>query len=297
MQDGSVDRSLLPPARQGLYDPANERDACGLGFIAHIKGQKTHAIVTQGSSILKNLTHRGATGADPLQGDGAGILIQLPDAFLRTRVRPAGPHAARGRPVRRGHGVPAEGTRLADGLRAGDRARGRERGPDPARLARRTHRQPRPLAAHEGGRAGDPAGVHRARVDRDGPGRARAQALHHPQEVGPRDPGAEAPPRQGILRAVDVVAHARLQGHAARAPGRRVLPRPEGREHGHRRSRWCTSASRPTRSRRGTSRTRSASSATTARSTRCAATSTGSARASRASPAVCWATTSTRSGR
>jgi len=72
-----------PPGRQGLYDPANERDACGLGFIAHIKGQKSHAIVTQALSILKNLTHRGATGADPLQGDGAGILIQLPDRFLR----------------------------------------------------------------------------------------------------------------------------------------------------------------------------------------------------------------------
>ncbi len=73
----------MPPARQGLYDPANEHDACGLGFIAHIKGQKSHAIVNQALSILVNLTHRGATGADPLQGDGAGILIQLPDAFLR----------------------------------------------------------------------------------------------------------------------------------------------------------------------------------------------------------------------
>jgi glutamate synthase (NADPH/NADH) large chain len=73
----------LPPLRQGLYDPANEHDACGLGFIAHIKGAKSHDIVTQGLQILKNLTHRGATGADPLQGDGAGILIQLPDALLR----------------------------------------------------------------------------------------------------------------------------------------------------------------------------------------------------------------------
>ena len=72
-----------PPLRQGLYDPANEHDACGLGFIAHIKGQKRHAIITQALSILKNLSHRGATGADPLQGDGAGILIQLPDRFLR----------------------------------------------------------------------------------------------------------------------------------------------------------------------------------------------------------------------
>ncbi|HUH92635.1 MAG TPA: glutamate synthase large subunit [Casimicrobiaceae bacterium] len=73
----------FPARKQGLYDPRNEHDACGLGFIAHIKGQKNHEIVSQALQILKHLTHRGATGADPLQGDGAGILVQLPDAFLR----------------------------------------------------------------------------------------------------------------------------------------------------------------------------------------------------------------------
>jgi len=72
----------LPP-KQGLYDPVNEHDACGVGFIAHIKGIKSHAIVRQGLQILDNLTHRGAVGADPLAGDGAGILIQIPDQFLR----------------------------------------------------------------------------------------------------------------------------------------------------------------------------------------------------------------------
>ena len=72
------------PARQGLYDPRNEHDACGVGFIVHIKGQKSHAIVRQGLDLLKNLTHRGAVGADPCAGDGAGILIQLPDTFLRS---------------------------------------------------------------------------------------------------------------------------------------------------------------------------------------------------------------------
>ena len=71
------------PERQGLYDPANEHDACGVGFIAHIKGQKCHAIIEQGLLILKNLDHRGAVGADPLMGDGAGILVQIPDEFLR----------------------------------------------------------------------------------------------------------------------------------------------------------------------------------------------------------------------
>ena len=83
MEHGPAGDQHLPPIRQGLYNPANEHDACGLGFIAHIKGGKSHAIVTQALSILRNLTHRGATGADPLQGDGAGIMIQLPDAFLR----------------------------------------------------------------------------------------------------------------------------------------------------------------------------------------------------------------------
>jgi len=72
----------LPP-RQGLYDPANEHDACGVGFVANVKGHKSHEIVRQGLSILENLTHRGAVGADPCAGDGAGILIQIPDAFLR----------------------------------------------------------------------------------------------------------------------------------------------------------------------------------------------------------------------
>ena len=71
------------PAKQGLYDPRNEHDACGVGFIAHIKGQKSHEIVCKGLEILRNITHRGAVGADPLAGDGAGILIQIPDTFLR----------------------------------------------------------------------------------------------------------------------------------------------------------------------------------------------------------------------
>ena len=71
------------PERQGLYDPRNEHDACGVGFVANIKGRKSHEIVRQGLQILVNLDHRGAVGADPLVGDGAGCLIQIPDALLR----------------------------------------------------------------------------------------------------------------------------------------------------------------------------------------------------------------------
>jgi glutamate synthase (NADPH) large chain len=73
--------SGLPPA-QGLYDPANEHDACGLGFVASIKGEKSHSIVEKGIEVLKNLEHRGACGCDPETGDGAGVLIQIPHEFF-----------------------------------------------------------------------------------------------------------------------------------------------------------------------------------------------------------------------
>jgi glutamate synthase (NADPH/NADH) large chain len=68
----------------GLYACSQEHDACGVGFIAHIKGRKSHEVVTQGLKILENLDHRGAVGADPLMADGAGILIQIPDALYRS---------------------------------------------------------------------------------------------------------------------------------------------------------------------------------------------------------------------
>ncbi len=74
------------PAAIGLYDPVNEHDSCGVGFVAHIKGKKSHRIIEQGLQILCNLDHRGAVGADPLMGDGAGILIQIPDQFFREEM-------------------------------------------------------------------------------------------------------------------------------------------------------------------------------------------------------------------
>jgi glutamate synthase (NADPH/NADH) large chain len=71
------------PSRHGLYEPTMEHDACGLGFVAHLRGEKSRSIVEQGLDILVRLSHRAATGADPETGDGAGILLQLPDAFFR----------------------------------------------------------------------------------------------------------------------------------------------------------------------------------------------------------------------
>ena len=72
-----------PPAAQGLYDPRYEHDACGVGFVCHLKSGPTHEIVAQGLQILLNLAHRGALACDAYTGDGAGIMIQLPDRFLR----------------------------------------------------------------------------------------------------------------------------------------------------------------------------------------------------------------------
>jgi len=76
-------RGMTYPQNQGLYDSRNEHDACGVGFIANIRGEKSNSVVQRGLQILLNLDHRGAVGADPLVGDGAGILIQIPDALLR----------------------------------------------------------------------------------------------------------------------------------------------------------------------------------------------------------------------
>jgi glutamate synthase domain-containing protein 1 len=75
---------------QGLYHPANEHDACGVGFVAHIKGKKSHTIVEQGLAVLKNLSHRGAVGWDPKLSDGAGLLIQIPDRFYREEMAKQG---------------------------------------------------------------------------------------------------------------------------------------------------------------------------------------------------------------
>ena len=86
-QVSSASKINTLPKKQGLYDPANEHDACGVGFVAHIKGEKSHNIVQQGLTILKRVTHRGAVGADPKAGDGAGLLMQIPDAFMRDIVK------------------------------------------------------------------------------------------------------------------------------------------------------------------------------------------------------------------
>ncbi|MEH2510676.1 glutamate synthase (NADPH/NADH) large chain [Nitrobacteraceae bacterium AZCC 1564] len=91
-----ADQALKPrehtwrPTAEGLYDPALEKDSCGVGFIANIKGKKSHQIISDAISILCNLEHRGAVGADPRAGDGAGILVQIPHAFFARKAKELG---------------------------------------------------------------------------------------------------------------------------------------------------------------------------------------------------------------
>jgi len=82
-------RSSLPQ-REGLYDPAYEHDACGVGFVVNIKGERSHEIIAKALQVLDNLTHRGACGCDPTSGDGAGILIQIPHEFLKCEALKCG---------------------------------------------------------------------------------------------------------------------------------------------------------------------------------------------------------------
>ena len=101
------------PAARGLYDPALDKDSCGVGFIADIKGRKSHQIVEDGLTILVNLEHRGAVGADPRAGDGAGILVQIPHKFFAREAKRARLRAAGARPLRRRPSLHAARRRLA----------------------------------------------------------------------------------------------------------------------------------------------------------------------------------------
>ena len=88
---GRSPRAACPTAQaEGLYDPANEHDACGVGFVVNIKGERSHDLLRSGLEILVNLSHRGACGCDPLTGDGCGVLTQMPDELLRAKTAEIG---------------------------------------------------------------------------------------------------------------------------------------------------------------------------------------------------------------
>ena len=159
-------RAWTPSDQRGLYRPSDEHDACGVGFVAHIKGARSHAIVRSALDLLINLEHRGACGSDPDTGDGAGILVQMPDRFLRkvAAVRIAA------RPART---APAwcfcphdDGARADAASAIVERIVGRRR-PARARLARGADRPGEGRQERRGGGAGLRAGLRRGRAPAD----------------------------------------------------------------------------------------------------------------------------------
>ena len=177
--------------RHGLYRPADEHDACGVGFVAHIKGRKAHSIVQQGLKILENLDHRGAVGADKLMGDGAGILIQIPDEYYRAEMAAQGIELPP--PGEYGVGMmflPKEhASRLAcvQELERAVKAEGQ------VLLGWRDvpvdcEMPMSPTVRAQG--ADPPPDLHRPRPRRDRARRARTQALRDPQDRVERDPSA-----------------------------------------------------------------------------------------------------------
>jgi hypothetical protein len=217
------------PGRVGLYDPRNEHDACGVGFIAQMKNVKSHQIVKDGLFMLENLTHRGAVGADPLMGDGAGVLVQIPDKFFRREMAAQGVELAAGRPVCRRPLVHAAGRakrllhveeliRESCSLRRVSRCSASATCRSTTRPCRRRPTSQRPNRCT--GRSSSAAGRGLVR------GGVRAAALYSAQ--GDLREHLRRARQQGcrLLRRVAVGAHHRLQGHVPRLPGRRLLQGP-----------------------------------------------------------------------
>ena len=258
------------PQAQGLYDPAKEHDSCGVGFVANMRNEKSHAIVEMGLQILLNLDHRGAVGADPKLGDGCGILLQIPHAFFKAEC------------AKLGIELPA----------AGDYAIGQfflPRDPDTRANARAIIDKSieeeglvvlgwrdLPVDSSDLGEAVKAVEPHHAQIFIGrGPNVADAdifeRRIYLARKTSSNEIYALGNGGRRALRRVDVVAHHRLQGHGARLAARRVFPRSQGRAFRHRRWRSCINVLRRTRSRPGGLRIPIASSPITAKSTRCAA--------------------------
>ena len=215
-------QTMQPPKAVGLYDPRFEHDACGVGMVARLDNKPTHEVVARAIAALENLEHRGASGADPCTGDGAGILMQMPDELLRAVVDFELPPAG-------GYGVlmcflPAD-RRRARGCRScssgpcateGQRVLGwRDVPVRPEHTGEVARRLP----------ARDPSAVRRRRrasagTDQDAFER-KLYVIRRVCELSRR--------RSRACTSLQLLADDQLQGHADQLSARRLLPRPAGR--------------------------------------------------------------------
>jgi glutamate synthase domain-containing protein 1 len=205
----------MRPGPQGLYDPRFEHDACGLGFVVHIKGHKSHRILEQAIQVLKNLDHRGACGCEVNTGDGAGVLMQMPHAFneevcrkARIPLPAAGEYGSgiiflpRNPTVRRQIEQKFEQVVQSEG----QHVLGWRTVPTVNGMLGETARSCEPFMRQ--------VFIKRRPVDRRR-ARLRAQALRDPQARLQRDPHLHDRGRRVLVHREPVVPHDRLQGHAA----------------------------------------------------------------------------------
>ena len=214
---------------EGLYDPAHEHDACGVGFVVDIKGRKSHEIVRQAIQVLVNLLHRGACGCEPNTGDGAGITLQMPDTLPAPEVpaRWASTLPPRGR-VRRRPRLPAARPGAAPTRSATLLTRIVDRGgAAPARLARRADRRQLARRDRPLGGADDHAGLHRPRARRLTGTRPSSASSTSSASASRRRWPAWTSRATLLLHPEPVLAHAHLQGHARGRPDLGDVPRPD----------------------------------------------------------------------
>ena len=213
----------LPPA-QGLYDPAFEHDACGMGFVASIRGHKSHDIIKQGIQVLINLTHRGACGCDPETGDGAGILIQIPHKFFVKEAEilgfelPGPGEYAVGMtflPVEKHQRLQCEGILERIAVEEGLSVLGWRDTPVDGDAIGRVARQSQPYIEQ----------VFRGARRRHGRGYLRTQALYRAQTRGSGSPRVGCRRPRDVLHPVAFGPHHRLQGTIAGAADCQLLRR------------------------------------------------------------------------
>ena len=219
--------STNPPGAVGLYDPRFEHDACGVGMVARLDNEPTHEVVTRAITALENLEHRGASGADPKTGDGAGILMQMPDELMRATCWL---RAAAAGLLRRADVLPADRrrrARRAGGAASSARSKPRASGCSAGATCRSSPSTPAGSRAPAGPRSASsswaPPSRSAAPPRGHDAGRLRAQALRDPPRLRARHGGLRP------LHRLELLADDQLQGHADQLPAGGVLQRPARR--------------------------------------------------------------------